>query len=241
MLNLKNQVVGILAVLAMLFMAACSENPLNSQAPENFENFERDIIADDSSVFESSSKPEEIKKGIINLLVNPEARDGRTGWWFYGNSGVTDVTQNKREFYTRDHIEQPSHIWQDVDLPYGSGGKFLLMYGFGWVEKIVENSITRHPYLYGYQMSNPGYIVQYMQGQHMLHTVGANTWQELYGIFPIEAETRTIRFFLNQASQVGDTPDGTMAKYDNLEMIVFETLEEAELYVASKTRSRASD
>ncbi|MBN1212298.1 MAG: hypothetical protein JXA92_06940 [candidate division Zixibacteria bacterium] len=235
MFKSKVLTVGILALATMLLMSACSENPMNSQVLEKPNEIDSTVNLDDPDAPESIREPNPEPTVIVNLLVNPAAQDGKTGWTFYGNSGVVDVSSYDKEFYTRDKVDQRAYILQDVELPRQSQGKYLLLFGKGWVKGVVENSITRHPYLYGYQFDEYGYIVQYMQGQQLRHTAGADKWQNLFGVFPIDEDTRSIRFFLMQAYQNGDEPDGTTAKFDDLELIVFNTLVEAQRYIAKKT------
>ena len=100
-----------------------------------------------------------------------------------------------------------------------------------WVERIVPNSITRHPYLYGYQMTAQNNIVEYMQGQQMLHSADAGVWQVCHGVYRIKENVEKLRIFMQQGSQVGDNPDGTKALFDDLIVLIFDSSEEAENYI----------
>jgi fibronectin type 3 domain-containing protein/N-acetylneuraminic acid mutarotase/outer membrane biosynthesis protein TonB len=172
-----------------------------------------------------------------NLLINPSANQGTTGWIFFGPSGVVAISGNN-VFYTEDGLGGSSaSIYQDAQLPSSSQGKYLLMIGYGSVAYVVPNSITRHPYLYGYQLNSSGGIVEYLQGQNMLHNAGANVWQTISGIFLINSATTSVRFFLNQAVGGGDPADGTRAWFDDLELRVFDTQSGAESYRNTYTSS----
>jgi len=166
----------------------------------------------------------------LNLLINPSAEEGLIGWTFHGESGVTSIETENSAFYTEDMYENRAHILQDVQLPTFSQGKYLLSIGYTLVEYVVEGSITRHPYLYGYQMNNSKGIIDRMKGQQMRHTTDANTWQVVSGIFPIHKDAKSIRLFLQQAYNVNDPPDGTRAMFDDIELRIFNTQEEAEHY-----------
>lgn len=216
------QHVLILFTIAFFYIG-CETNPVaqNSNlvlSSKNYSNFLNPCV----EVRDRVDASDEVLPS--NLLVNPSAEEGFTGWMFYPVSGVTTDSVDNHVFYTRF-----GHIWQDVVLPPQSENKYVLLIGKAMPEYIVPGSITRHPYLYGYQMSN-GFILEYMQGQNMLHTGDANEWQKLYGIFRIKNTVSKIRFFLMQASQVGDPPDGTKALFDDIELLIFDTWEEAYLY-----------
>ena len=182
--------------------------------------------------FDETSVPEpgnEITQAY-NLLINPSADEDTRGWIFFGNSGVDVIGDNNKVFYVEESEDVPSHIFQDVELPPLSAGKFLLLIGYAWVEDTVAGSITRHPYLYGYEMNSSSTILNYLQGQQMRHTAGERTWQTISAIFQLEPDALVIRFFLNQASMRGDPPDGTRAVFDDLELLIFETQDEAEAH-----------
>ena len=166
-----------------------------------------------------------------NLLGNASADSGTADWNVWGPSGSTAMAvSDKSVFYVEATAGQSAHLWQDVVLPKFVTGKYLVFIGYGWVENTVPNSITRHPYLYAYEMDAGGAIINYLQGQNMRHTAGTRMWQTMDGIFQIDANADKIRFFLRQASQVGDPLDGTQATFDDVGLVIFDTLAEAEEY-----------
>ena len=164
-----------------------------------------------------------------NLLSNRSADAGTSDWITYGGSG-RDLMNEKTIFYTESTATQSAHVYQDVILPRFSAGKYVLFIGYGWVENAVSGSITRHPYLYGYEMNASGSINAYLQGQNMRHTAGTRRWQTMNGIFQLTSNAHKIRFFMRQASQSGDPNDGTRAAFDDLGLVIFDTLAEAQEY-----------
>ena len=189
------------------------------------------------------SEPEFPPLECRNLLVNPSAEEGRGGWIYYGHSGVAcgpsdDLPPNNCAFYTEDHINARAHIYQDVQVPPEAEGKYLLLIADSWVAHTVPGSITRHPYLYGYQFNRDNRIILYMQGQNMLHWEAPKVWDVISGIFAIEPGTVKIRLFLMQAWRLGDSPDGTRAMFDDVELRVFDSKEKALAYRDAYTSAR---
>ncbi|MEA1867913.1 MAG: FG-GAP repeat protein [Thermodesulfobacteriota bacterium] len=173
-------------------------------------------------------------EGSSNLLVNPKADEGTNAWTFYkhgsADSGVLTMANNNNVFYVQRNGNDGAHIFQDINLPESSGGKYLLLLGYGWVEHIYNGYITNHPYLYGYEINQSNKIVDYLQGQNMRHTATEKTWQTMSGIYQINVDTAKIRLFLNQASHAYQEPDGTKAAFNDLELLVFDTEAEAIAY-----------
>jgi len=173
--------------------------------------------------------PVKIPTGTKLPLINSSANDNERGWTFFGETGVTTIDNNK-VFYIAQKETPSSYISQDVKLPSQSGNKYLLLIGYSWVEKAVQSSITRHPSLYAYEEDESGRILNYLQGQKMLHTASSRTWQTISGIFQLQSNASIIRFFLQQAEMGGDPSDGTQAVFDDLELRLFDTMQEAEIY-----------
>lgn len=174
--------------------------------------------------------------GIKLPLINPSASKDQRGWTFFGETGVTTVDSNK-VFYIAQKETPSSYISQDVKLPSQSGSKYLLLIGYSWVEKAVQESITRHPYLYAYEQDESGRILNYLQGQKMRHTSSSTTWQTISGIFQLQPTASTINLFLQQAEMGGDPSDGTQAVFDDIELRLFDTMKEAEAYRKMYERS----
>jgi len=161
-----------------------------------------------------------------NLLLNPSADDGLNYWSNTGSSGTATMPVSGRTvFFVEDDPVDRARFNQTVEIPENQRGKWALLIGYGWTEHIVQESITRHPYLIGFP--NAGLS---LQGQNLLHTEDENTWQTMWGIFELDAAISTINFQAAQAYQIGDDPDGTRAVFDDLELVIFETQAAAEAY-----------
>ena len=148
-----------------------------------------------------------------NLLVNANAGLHLTGWEQFGSAGTMEMSASgRRVFFTEDRVDPRAYLTQDVLLPADAGGKRLVLAGYGWVERTLEESITRHPYLYGYEMLSDREIAAYLQGQDMRHEAESRTWETMSGIFQLGPSPYQIRMFLNQAAMVGDAPDGAPSR-----------------------------
>lgn len=166
-----------------------------------------------------------------NVLVNPSAEDGLASWTAFGDATAHTMPESGRTVFSLESTSSAAaYVLQDVSLPAGSGGKYLLLIGYGWVAHAVPGSITRHPTLYGYEMNADGFIVSYLQGQNMRHDAAARTWETMDGIFQLDAAAHEIRLFLMQAHGAGDPPDGTRAVVDDVALMLFDTLAEAQDY-----------
>jgi len=168
-----------------------------------------------------------------NLLQNPRADDGTNYWRVYGDATVEQTGDGNWRFVVRNK----GYLIQDVTLPDGSVGKYLLLIGRASSERInPDGAITGLPYLYGYMMeggdSSGGRIKSYLQGQQMLCAAkNPNEWVTVAGIFEVAAGTGAIRFFLNQAERAGVPQNGSAARFDDLGLYLFSTAEEAKSFV----------
>jgi hypothetical protein len=164
-----------------------------------------------------------------NLLANPSADEGTTSWTFSGPSGAATMPVSGRSvFYMESAVASSASFYQDVTLPSGSGGKWLVLAGYAWVAYTVNGSITRHPYLYAYEMNSSGGTISYLQG--MIHSASGEYWQTVYGIFELDATATRIWLQPGQGYGGGDDPDGTRGVLDDLEMALFDSLAEAQAY-----------
>jgi hypothetical protein len=167
-----------------------------------------------------------------NLIQNPNANDGPNHWLGTGNVAVERVNGNPH-FVLRDG---GSYV-QNIVLPEGSAGEYALLIGRGSSERInPDGAITGLPYLYGYMVegNDPkgGLIKEYLQGQHMgSGSKRRDEWATLWGIFEVPRGTGVIRFFLNQALRNGVPHNGSAARFDDLGLYLFDTAEEAKVYV----------
>ncbi|WP_131248824.1 hypothetical protein [Aquimarina atlantica] len=167
-----------------------------------------------------------------NQLANPNGNNSGDGWSFDGNSGVELTFDFGNIFYVvaNDGDFSPN-INQTITFPRDYSEKYILFIGNLTTEKVVEGSITRHPYLWAYQIGNfsqDDWI--YMQG--MSHTEGENVWQIVYGTHQLLPNATGTHFKIAQALKKGDPYDGTKSKYRDLEVRLFESSADAEIYVA---------
>ena len=166
--------------------------------------------------------------------MNANAGLHLTGWEQFGSAGTMEMSASgRRVFFTEDRVDPRAYLTQDVLLPADAGGKWLVLAGYGWVERTLEGSITRHPYLYGYEMLSDREIAAYLQGQDMRHEAESRTWETMSGIFQLGPSPYQIRMFLNQAAMVGDAPDGARAAFDDLQLRLFDSRAAAEQYLDS--------
>lgn len=169
-----------------------------------------------------------------NLLVNPKADEGTNGWTFYkygsADSGVLTMANNNNVFYVQSNGNDCAYIYQNIDLPESSGGKYLLLLGYGWVEHIYSGYTANRPFLFGYEMNQSNKIINHLQDQNMWHTATEKTWQTMSGIYQINVDAAKIRLFLFQAFNAYPELAGTKAVFDDLELLVFDTEAEAIAY-----------
>jgi hypothetical protein len=164
-----------------------------------------------------------------NLLVNPTADQGTSGWMFGGIYGLATMSGSGRTvFYLDSTVADYSFGRQLVVLPSGSGGKWVLMIFYGWVEHSVPGSITRHPYaIGGLQDANANNLDSF---QGMIHNADAPKWQTVSGIFQLNAAAYQLYFDLGQGYGGGDDPDGKRGAFDDVGLYVFSTQQEAQAF-----------
>jgi len=110
-------------------------------------------------------------------------------------------------------------------------GKYLLFICEGTTEKYIPGSITRTPYLWGFQRGDfkEGDWV-YMEDDTYFNSP-SNTWQIVHGINKLLTNVKSVFVQMAQGSQRGDDPDGTKSKYKNFEVRVFNSESDAKYYV----------
>lgn len=173
--------------------------------------------------------------GAGNLLKNPTAEQGINHWVLYGKGGTikSDLKDRGDVYYTEAYFNAKPHYYQDVLLPVDSGESYLAMAGYVSVDNVVANSIARHPMLNGYILGVNERIISYLQGETLRHNREAKCWQAVWGIFKIPSNGNSVRLFLDQAAVKGDDPNGTRAYYDDLELRIFKTGQEAEEFISN--------
>src|SRR5215475_14007112 len=168
-----------------------------------------------------------------NLLQNPSANDGANHWRAFGDATIEETLESNPYFMVRNK----GYFLQDVTLPEGSAGKYVLLIGRVSSERInADRAITGLPYLYGYMMEDAkprgGWILSYLQGQQMIcRWIKENEWATAWGIFQVLDGTGAIRFFLNQAEQKDIPQNGSAARFDDLGIYLLDTEEEASAFV----------
>lgn len=175
-----------------------------------------------------------------NLLKNPSGNNDGEFWTFNGNVGDTGVDEmviGRNEFYIIKHDDGSlTNIRQNIELNRDYGGKYILFLGDLTTEKVVDGSITRRPYFWGHQNgpfnfdSDP--IEEVIQGD-MMHWEEANVWEIVYDANPLLEGVESVLFQMGQGHRAGDPPDGTKCKFRDVEVRIFESSEDAEIYVSN--------
>jgi len=175
-----------------------------------------------------------------NLILNPGAEEGATQWRAFGDTAVERTSETGSHF----RVRNKGYFLQDVALPEGAVGKYVLLIGRVSSERInADGAITGLPYLYGYMMESTTprgeQIKSYLQGQLMLCAAGKeNEWTTAWGIFQVSVGTDIIRFFLNQAERKDVPQNGSAARFDDLGLYLFDTAEEASTFVKSYNKQK---
>ena len=169
-----------------------------------------------------------------NLLKNPDAADGPLSWRAFGDTAIETTPGNGPHFVVRNG----GYFLQDVPVPLGPAGRYVVFVGRGATERINSNgAITGLPYLYGYMMRPPGLgqkeILAYLEGQGMrAHPNITGQWVNMWGVFEVPEGTTSVRFFLNQASAAGTPHNGSATRFANLGLYLFANKEDAEDFVS---------
>ncbi|UII75764.1 hypothetical protein LV716_16100 [Flagellimonas sp. HMM57] len=166
-----------------------------------------------------------------NQLFNPDGENNGDGWNFVGDTGIESTSDFGNIFFiTADEGDFSPNINQTITFPRDYSRKYVLFIGNLTTEKAVAGSITRHPYLWAYQtgeFSQDDWI--YMQG--MTHREDENVWEVVSGTHQLLPNVTGTHFRIAQARQKGDPFDGTRSKYRDLEVRLFESPEDASIYV----------
>ncbi len=185
------------------------------------------ITAENGDVSEYS-----VSSYTTNLLTNPSGDNNGSGWDFDPNTGIETTAEYGNIFYiTAYEGDFSPHIYQTITFPRDYSEKYVLFIGNLTTEKVLENSITRHSYLWAKQIgefSQDDWI--YMQG--MGHSAGANEWEVVSGSHKLLPNVTGTYFQLGQGRRNGDPYDGTTCKFRDLEVRLFESAEEAAIYVS---------
>ena len=171
-----------------------------------------------------------------NMLNNPFADENGDYWVAFGDAMIEEINGDPC-FAIRDG----GYILQDISLNENDEGNFVLIIGLVSGERInVDGTISGLPYLYGYMTSGENItddisstnISSYLQVSDMLSLSSLqNDWVVIWDVFQIEQHTKSIRIFLSQAAQRGVALNGSIARFDELGVYVFASLNEASEFV----------
>jgi hypothetical protein len=158
-------------------------------------------------------------KGPLNLLLKPDASQNSNHGILSGGAMVEGAAGHDSCFSFRN----PGAFRQDILLPPEAEGKYAVLLGQASSENINRDGvITGPPSLYGYMMSDPYHIVDYLQGQKMVGSEKVpNKWGPVYGIFMVPPGTTRMRFFLF----------GSASRFDDLGLYLLPTMPEAVRFV----------
>ena len=171
----------------------------------------------------------------FNWLNNPYADAGTNGWISAGDAAVEVINGNPAFV-----IRNGGHLSQEIQLSEDMSGKFMLIIGLAWSERSNANrNITGLPYFYAYEMEaiqaddhDELYINRYLKVNDMLHTASdIYQWVVIWEIFQISESTNTIDLFLMQAERMGVPQNGSAARFDDLGVYFFNSIDEAETFV----------
>jgi hypothetical protein len=153
-----------------------------------------------------------------NLIENPAAEHGTDAWRADGEAFIEEFDGGR--------------FRQTVDLPAAASGKFALFIGHVSGERVASD-ITDRPYLYGLTVSADGRrILLHNQAETMRsHAERPNQWTKVWGIFPVPDGSSSISFQLGQALRRASPHTGSVARFDDVGLLVFETRRAAEEFV----------
>lgn len=110
-----------------------------------------------------------VQRAAENLVQNSSADDELEGWSAHGNVTAYTMPASGRTVFSLESTDSTdAYLVQDIDLPAGAGGKYLLVIGYGWVAYATPDTTSGYPYLYGYELDAEG-------GPHQL-PAGHGTW-----------------------------------------------------------------
>ena len=162
-----------------------------------------------------------------------------SSWKTYGNASVDKsehvITLTEKE-------GESEYAYQDVSAS-AHINEYVTFASYTLAEDVRSGGdITGLPYLYAYALDKNGKVLSYMQGQHMLHddSTDDGEWTVSYGTFRVPTKAKTIRFFVKQASESGETKDGDDAKFFE-PGVYFTSTSSSGSSVVSRYKSNLSD
>ncbi len=155
-----------------------------------------------------------------NLLENPDASQGTLHWYVFSEAFVDDSNNSNPYFVVRNN----GFFQQNVAIGPEEAGQYALFIAQVSSERInASGSITGLPYLYGIAKDDDNNNIAPLQGKNMTCiATEVDEWVVAWGIFEIPPSTSTIRFDLNQALRRGDPQNGSVARFDDVGLYIFE-------------------
>ncbi|MEW6068880.1 MAG: DUF4034 domain-containing protein [Nitrospirota bacterium] len=201
------------------------ENPTNGQKIETVKIF--------SFTGQALGEAKDAGFWNTNLLKNPSAENGVKNWKLWGEGGTikTEAVDRGNVFYTMDTLDKKSHFYQDIILPLDAADAYMVVAGYLSADEVVADSIANRPLLQGYFMYQWNKIISNVSGKSIMYDCPAKYWQSRWGIFKIPAQADTVRLFIDHASVKGVIPNNSRFYYDDLELRVFKTFQEAEEFI----------
>ncbi len=168
-----------------------------------------------------------------NWLNNPYA-DAHTNDWISDGDAEIEVINGNPAFAVRNG----GHFSQEI--PLSDDMSVMLIIGLAWSERSNANrNITGLPYFYAYELEeiqtndySELFINKYLKVTDMLHSASdIYEWVVIWKIFQISESTNTIELFLMQAERMGVPHNGSAARFDDLGVYFFSSVDEAESFV----------
>lgn len=179
------------------------------------------------TVWEASSNNTEVD----NLISNPLAENDLSNWTVTGNSGIEELSNGNKVFYTHNESSK-SELTQLITLTENIDGKYALLKGDFFLEEIVGNAILAYPILTGITVNSLGKIHGSL-GMNLDKDPLGN-WITIYGISVVPDDTKYLQILMRQGLMIPKDDDGIRtgekALYDNIELLIFNTQTEAEEY-----------
>jgi tetratricopeptide (TPR) repeat protein len=160
-----------------------------------------------------------------NLLKNPKADEDLDFWKARGDSGTVRQGSNY-VFFTRLVEAPPSIIVQFITLPPGCDKKFMVVAGYSMVERVMQGSITNRPFLFPV-ISRQENAPIFVDELSLLNGCGENCWGPMWVIYHLSDDATSLRLEMKQAIRGGIMLDGARAYFDDLELRLFGTKEDA--------------
>lgn len=121
-----------------------------------------------------------------------------------------------------------THMTQDVILPSYFAGKYVALAGYVMTDDSHDNEVDRAD-ISAYFMDSPSHIINYAGIGTTESWCGLDCWQPVWGVYQLPDNISQIMFILNLKPLQYSIP--ATAYFDDLEMRIFDTPEEADAFV----------